>query len=368
MGGGAIGAAIAYGLAKNGQSVVVLDGEDTALRAARGNAGLVWYQFKGLGFQPYADISLEATKHWPDFADELAARSGITLHYEKPGGIELCANEVELEQVSAELEQLRKQSPGGHYDSQLIDRQALQEMIPALKLGADVAGAAYSPHDGMVYAPALLRALHTVILQLGCRIFPDHKVTAIEANGQSYVVRAGDRQFAAEKVVLAAGLGLAPLGELLDTPIPVTPERGQLIVTQSLPPVIRYPSGGIRQTPAGNLLLGTSNEDAGYDETVEVSVIQNIAAKWAHTFPDLENVGIVRTWAALRPMTPDGFPVYQELENHRGIFVVTSHSGITLASLNSGLVARWIIDGSASNDLAAFSLDRFDKARGESNV
>ena len=96
--------------------------------------------------------------------------------------------------------------------------------------------ASYSPHDGMVYAPALLRALHTAIQQLGCRILPNHKVTAIEANGQSYVVRAAEREFAAEKVVLAAGLGLAPLGELLGTPIPVTPERGQLIVTQSLPP------------------------------------------------------------------------------------------------------------------------------------
>ena len=116
------------------------------------------------------------------------------------------------------------------------------------------------------------------------------------------------------------------------------------------------------------MLLGTSNEDAGYNETVEVSVIQKIAAKWAHTFPDLENVGIVRTWAALRPMTPDGFPVYQELQNHRGVFIVTSHSGITLASLNSGLVARWIIDGSASTDLAAFNLDRFAKAREKSDV
>lgn len=85
IGGGLVGMAIAYGLARRGESVVVLDGADDALRAARGNFGLVWVQGKGASCPSYARWSLHSANRWQAFADELEARTGVSVGFERPG-------------------------------------------------------------------------------------------------------------------------------------------------------------------------------------------------------------------------------------------------------------------------------------------
>ena len=70
-GGGLIGLAVGYGLGRRGMSVLVLDEGDTALRAARGNFGLVWVQGKGAYYEPYADWTMRSSQLWPQLAEEL---------------------------------------------------------------------------------------------------------------------------------------------------------------------------------------------------------------------------------------------------------------------------------------------------------
>ena len=70
IGGGVVGTSIAYGLAKTGDRVVLLDEGDDAFRAARGNFGLVWVQGKGLGNPDYARWTLRAAAAWKAFGQE----------------------------------------------------------------------------------------------------------------------------------------------------------------------------------------------------------------------------------------------------------------------------------------------------------
>lgn len=359
IGGGAIGGAVGYGLAKLGKSVTILDEGDTGFRAARGNAGLIWYQLKGLGFQTYSELCLEATKLWADFADELEGRTKIDIHYSKTGGIELCRGDAQLRDVEEEIARFQAQSPTGTYDSEILDRQTVQEMMPKLTLGQHVVGAAYCPHDGQVYTPALLQALHSGFQSLGGDYKPNHKVTAIERNGSGYTIVAGDNRFSAEKVVVAAGLGLAKLGQMFGLSIPIRAQRGHIIVTESLEPMLSHPAAGMRQTPAGNFLLGATNEWAGFDETVEPEQLRKLATKWVETIPQFRDVMMIRSWAALRPIMPDGAPVYEEIASHPGLFVMSSHSGISLASINASSIADWVANGIERPDLRAFRLDRF---------
>lgn len=360
IGGGAIGAAIGYGLVKLGRSVTILDEGDNGFRAARGNAGLIWYQLKGLGFPAYSELCLEATEQWSPFAEELQANTGINLHYSQTGGIEICRSDAEFRELEADLKKFRDQSPNGRYDSELIDRQNLQKMMPQLKLGQHVVGGAFSPHDGQVYTPALLQALHEGFQSLGGEYLPGQKVTDVRRSGLSYTVTAGANDYSSEKVVLAAGLGLAKLSEYFGLSIPIKPQRGHIIVTEQLKPMLAHPAAGIRQTPAGNFLLGASKEWAGHDETVIPQMLKKISQKWVETIPLFKNVNMIRSWAALRPMMPDGGPVYQEIEESPGAYIMTSHSGISLASLNAGRIARWVAEGDKPIGLGAFSLDRFE--------
>ena len=359
IGGGNIGSAVGYGLVEQGVSVAVIDEGDIALRSARGNFGLVWFQGKGIGMQRYVEWCLEATQKWPNFAEALEDKTGIAINYRKPGGLELCYGEAGYAEHKQELDELRRQSENGKYDCELIDRKELQSLIPRMKLGPNIRGATFSPHDGHVNSLFLLRAMHTAIKLAGGRYFPGNAVIDIRRDGQFFTVQTQQDRFSAPKLVLAAGLGIPPLAAMLGMNIPVQPDRGQILVTERLRPVLPYPLSGIRQTAEGSLLFGASHESVGSNTTVTTEVIRNIAGRAAEGFPCLSSVRILRSWGALRPLTPDEFPIYHESETYPGAFVLTSHSGVSLASLYATHIPRWIVSGEQPYGFDVFDVRRF---------
>jgi glycine/D-amino acid oxidase-like deaminating enzyme len=76
----------------------------------------------------------------------------------------------------------------------------------------------------------------------------------------------------------------------------------------------------------------------------------------------LQNVRLVRMWAALRVYSPDGFPIYNESEAHPGAFVVTCHSGVTLAAAHAMRIAPWVMGAPMPDELPTFSARRFESA------
>ena len=360
IGGGNIGSATAYGLAERGLKVAMLDEGDIALRGARGNFGLVWYHGKGLGMQPYVEWCLQSTQKWPRFAETLEQKTGVHIGYHKPGGFFLCRSEAEYEEREQHIEGIRNQSRSGRYECEMIGRDELQKRITGMELGPSIVGASYSHHDGHVNPVLLLRAMHMAFKQAGGHYCPGTVATRIQHDGTRFQVQTPKGRFTAHKLVLAAGLGIPKLAAMLDMHIPVAPERGQILVTERMRPLLTYPISGIRQTDEGSFMFGTSNEPVGYNTQVTPDIIQNIARRASETFPCLANVRIVRSWAALRPLTPDKYPIYDESTTYPGAFVLTSHSGVSLASLYASDIARWIADGIKPDDFEHFRPGRFD--------
>jgi len=85
-----------------------------------------------------------------------------------------------------------------------------------------------------------------------------------------------------------------------------------------------------------------------------------LAKRAVDLFPKLAHAKLVRSWASLRIMAPDGIPIYQESPDHRGVFFVTCHSGITLAAAHSEFLTAWLTGAKNTPDLSAFSEARFD--------
>src|SRR5437588_7046803 len=111
VGGGLVGMAIAWGLARLGRRVAVLDEGDNAYRASRGNFALVWVQSKGSGMSEYALWTMQSSKLWPKFANELKAQTGLDVCYRNPGGLHLLLSEREFENRANALRRLHNQ-PG----------------------------------------------------------------------------------------------------------------------------------------------------------------------------------------------------------------------------------------------------------------
>lgn len=165
IGGGLVGAAIAWGLLDQGLSVVVLDEGDVALRASRGNFGLVWVQSKGARVHEYARWTRRSADLWTDFAARLSEETGVSPHYAKPGGLHFILSEDEDARVRAQHAQMQEVNGAAGYGAEMLDRQQLDALVPGL--GPDVISGSYGVHDGHANPLLLLRALHKGLAQRG---------------------------------------------------------------------------------------------------------------------------------------------------------------------------------------------------------
>ena len=142
--------------------------------------------------------------------------------------------------------------------------------------------------------------------------------------------------------------------------MPVSPLKGQIVVTERVRPFLEYVTHITRQTEEGGVMMGDSMEDAGFDVSSTVRVVRDIAARNLAVFPLLRDVNIVRMWAALRVMSPDGRPIYEESVTCPGAFSATCHSGVTLAGAHALELAPGIMRGVLPEAVATFGAGRFD--------
>jgi hydrogen cyanide synthase HcnC len=347
-----VGAAIAWGAQANGASVLLLDEGDVAYRAARGNFGLVWVQSKGAGMPPYAHWTRRSAALWTDLTARLHATTGIDTTLRQPGGLAFCLSDEEYEQREAMLHRMHNES--GDIGTRMLSRTEVRAMVRGL--GDEVTGASYCPIDGHANPLHLLRALHR---SLAGAYRPNRKVDGIDAAPHSFTVHSGAENYHAPRLLIAAGLGSRTLAPMAGLDMPVSPLQGQIIVTERVGKLLDYPSHLLRQTDEGTVMLGDSHEDVGYDVTTRVAVLKQIAERNLRIFPALKEASVIRMWAALRVMSPDGFPIYEQSARYPGAFAATCHSGVTLAGAHALALAPAILQGTLPDELSAFTGQRF---------
>jgi glycine/D-amino acid oxidase-like deaminating enzyme len=376
IGGGLVGSAIAYGLAGAKLKVALIDEGDVAFRAARGNFGLVWVQSKGVGAPHYQRWTRLSADEWPGLATELRMRTGIAVGHERPGGVHLCLGEAEFAARAEMMERMRREAGNFGFEYRMLDHREVADLLPGI--GPAVVGASYTPYDGHANPLNLLHALHKGFRDNGGRYFPHSRVEAADAAPGDFRIRlgvparsrlspgeiaqgwAGNEEIGAPKAVLAAGLGNAALAPLFGLSAPVKPQRGQILVTERTRPVLPMPTTTVRQTVEGGIMLGDSQEDVGFDTGQNPAVMKAIARRAVLSFPWLAELQIVRAWAALRVMPPDGLPIYDQSERVPGAFTANCHSGVTLAAAHARLLAPMIAKGALDPMLDRFSARRFD--------
>lgn len=358
IGGGLVGSAMAYGLRGRVGTIAVLDEGDVALRASRGNFGLVWLQSKGYGMGAYSRWTLGSTRLWPRLADQLREETGIDVALEQMGGLTPLMGDDEVEARLAWVQRLMAQPGVEPYAWKLLDHHQAAALVPGL--GRDVTGAIWTPHDGIVNPLKLLHAFHVAFKASGVSYLPHHGVASIALAGGMFHLATPQGSIRARKIVLAAGLRNGELGQQVGLHLPMAPQRGQIIVLERTRRLLGTPMVTLRQNDEGSWLVGDSQEDAGYAEHLTtLPVLATLAERAVRTLPALKDVRAVRAWSALRVRAQDGFPVYEQSTSHPGAFIVTCHSGVTLAATHAMTLAPMVADGALSAELAPFSTRRF---------
>lgn len=356
VGGGVVGLSVAWGLLKRGLKVTVIDGDDGSFRASRGNFGLVWVQSKGMKQPRYARWSQQSCRLWADFADELTDATGGNVGLVQDGGYDLHFSEETLQATVERYEEL-KAKLDGDYPYEVLRHNELRREEPAI--GPKVVGAILHHQDGHANPLRLLRALADDVRRQGGTVLNGKHVDRIDPKDGFAVHCSDGTTVNAAKVVLAPGLGAAKLGSQLGFLAPVRPQRGQVLITEKLPKLINRPSLITRQVDEGGVQIGATNEDVEYDDTVTIPGLAGLAARAIDAYPALAKAQLVRSWAALRVLAPDGLPIYQESQGLSGAFLVTCHSGITLAAAHARLLPDWLERSAAAPDLEVFSERRF---------
>jgi glycine/D-amino acid oxidase-like deaminating enzyme len=240
----------------------------------------------------------------------------------------------------------------------MLDRAAVAELLPGI--GPAVSGASFTRYDGHVNSLALLHALHQGFVAGGGTYLPNRTVGYAGVAPHEFVIGSGEDRVAAPRIVLAAGLGNAELAPLFGLSAPVRPQRGQILVTERAGRVLAMPTTTVRQTLEGGIMIGDSQEDVGFDTGQRPVVMAAMAQRAARSFPWLAELQVVRAWAALRVMPPDGVPIYDQSEAFPGAFTANCHSGVTLAGAHALLFAPMVAAGALDPALAPFSARRFD--------
>jgi glycine/D-amino acid oxidase-like deaminating enzyme len=356
IGGGVVGLSVAWGLLSRGRSVTVIDGGDGSFRASRGNFGLVWVQSKGMKQPRYARWSQQSAAAWQEFADELRSNTGHHIPLEQKGGYDLHFSEETLAATVAKYEVLKAQLDG-NYPFEVLGHNELHNEEP--EIGPKVIGAILHHQDGHANPLKLLKALADDVRRKGGRVLNGKTVKSVSRNQNFRILCSDGTIIEAAKTVLCAGLGAVALGPKMGFKAPIRPQRGQVLITEKLPKFMNRPSLIARQVDEGGIQIGVTNEEVGFDDQVTVDGIAGVAAKAIAVYPALAKAQLVRSWGALRVLSADGLPIYQQSAEMPGAYLVSCHSGITLAAAHARFLPEWLEQTNTAPDLEVFSEDRF---------
>lgn len=359
IGAGVTGSSIAYGLSKNSNaSIGIVDAYDNTYRASVGNYGLTWMQSKGYGQEFYAQLSEQVSYDWDEFKDEIEKNSGYDLEYVKSGGLTFCQNEKEFLALEKKITNLNSYYKNENSKTVMLKHDELKEIYP--NLGDSIYGASYNKQDGYLNPLILLKAQLKLAQDLGVKSINNFCTKTLEKSENIYTIKAEDgRILKTKQLVLAAGLSNMPLAKQLNINVPLYPQKGHILVAQKMPKLDLIPCFNVRQTKDGTLLIGVSNEDIGFDISIDELKVSNILKKATSILPMLKDINLIRSWASLRIIPKDGKPIYDSINN--SLHIITTHSAITLAPLHCNEVSKSILKGQMPDNLKDFSLKRFEQ-------
>jgi glycine/D-amino acid oxidase-like deaminating enzyme len=350
IGAGVIGCSIAYYLARRGASVIVIESNDIGAGVSSATLGQVWVQRK----EPaeYMELNLLSSK----LHAELAKTFDEDVELRQYGGLSIYLDEASFQKQLGCMERLNQTSEN-HQARALTPVQA-RELEP--DISSDIVGAIFGPHDGEVNPIKLVFNLARNARKLGVSFLthtPANRVNRDEGGVTGVDTPLGF--ICAKAVVVTAGINSAQLVEMLGIDMPMVSERGQILVTEAIRKVLRYPADNTRQMERGNILLGTTYETNIVDKTTSIEGTKKIAIDSVRRFPVLKNVNIIRHFAGVRALPKDGKPYLGAVKQIPGLYVATSHSGITLAPVHGKVISELIMDGKTDIPLENYRPDRF---------
>ncbi|MFN3259120.1 MAG: NAD(P)/FAD-dependent oxidoreductase [Pikeienuella sp.] len=352
IGAGIIGAAFAHALARKGASVTVVEAARPAGGATAKSFG--WINANYVQTPAYLRLRLDALEAWRRAAPVIgpALRWGGSLAWEA-GGAEL---QAQAEGIAA----------AGH-EARLIGREEFARLEPDVADPPELC--LHCPTEGAADPVAATEALLAAAVALGAeRMVGCRALGFLTEGGLIAGVETDFGPLPADRVVVAAGVGSEALLESAGVRLPMENRVGLILHTRPLPPVLRHlvltPEIHFRQEADGRIVAGELYSGGGAHEGMIDREPRALAALMLETLrrrlPGVAGVEQGAVMLGLRPTPADGLPILGPARGAEGLYLATTHSGVTLAPLLGEIGAAEIVDGEEDARLAPFRLARFN--------
>jgi glycine oxidase len=355
LGGGVIGLTMAYFLAEERVRVEIVDKGDLGQEASWAGAGMIPPAGNPrLTTTPYDELLSRSSEMFREFTLDLSDRSGIDSGYRGSAAIALL-DENDTETVATWRQR--------EICAELLDEATMHRMEPGLNRRFQ--SGYLLPDYAQVRNPRLVKSLIAACESWFVNFRPGCPVLGFERTGNRITaVQTATGKLTAEKIVIATGAWseslLAPLGCSLG----IRPVRGQIALLNTRWPVVwkilevgkRYivPRGD------GRVLIGSTEEDAGFDKHTTAAAIRGLLDFALDLAPVLADAMVERTWAGLRPGSPDGMPFLGAVPGLNNLFVASGHfrAGIQLSPITGLLMKQLLLGQKLSMPIEAFAPQR----------
>jgi len=374
IGGGLIGCATAYYLARGGARVALLERGELNREASGQNAGSLHFQLEfrmivegeaiAEQFALSLPLCLEAQQRWATLEEELGEPVGLHL----AGGLMVAETAEEI----AALRQKSALENRNGLETSILDGDEARAIAPYLS--PTVQAACWCPTEGHASPRLVGPAFAAAAARLGASIRPRTEVTGLAPVGSGWrVALRNGEQLDAGSVVVAAGVWSGQVTAMAGMPLPLVGHPLTIFATAPAPPLVDHlvqHAGqrlSLKQTSEGNVLvgggwpsrlLGAAGDDLSRRPALVLGSITGSAAIAARVVPAVASLSAIRIWTGVAGVTPDNVPLLGELAGLPGLFVATGGAGFTLGPTLAQLTADLVLEGAT-----AFPLETFSPAR-----
>lgn len=365
IGGGIIGVATAYFLAKKGVSVCVVEKNVVGQQSSGRAAGNICQSHRPPADLPIVTRSIEI---W----EELSAESKIDIEFRRHGNIRLAVNEDHARSLKAMVEREQKCGLSCRYISREETRTIVPEVADHVYLGS-----VYTPTDGSAEPFKSTWLIADEARRQGAVIMENLEVKGFDIeNGRITAVRTTGGRIPCKTAVNTAGAWSAQIGAMAGVHIPVEVKLSHLFVTEALPPILDPVLstdlfGYFRQTLSGNVLIGYAAKSvAGYETKVSREALKTAMNRASIIIPRLQKASIIRAFTGFTSWTPDSLPIIGPAPGIEGLFLACAFCGMGFSDgpAVGETVSQFLTEGKTALPIAAFGPERFNKAPEVSNV
>lgn len=359
VGGGAVGCATAYFLAKEGIDVVLLEKESVACAASGYAMGLLSPFASSDIPAPLVALSLNGFLMHRDLAGELRQATGIDYHAHAQDSIYLAGSDQEI--TSLETIAYRSSQVDGITHNWLdgTDIVKLEPRISkSMTKGLIVQGA------WLLEAYNYTQALYVGAQKYGAQFY-ECEVSGLKACGNQIEIETNGDNIQANTVVLAMGPWTGMVEEWLKVPVPVYPLKGQILRMDLPGPTMNHSlhhnSNYAGPKADGLVWIGTTEERVGFDDQISHESRNQIIRDVATFLPSVLDGNLVRQTACLRPVTPDGLPIIGQVPGWDNVYLSTGagRKGIILSPSMGIMTANLVLGKDNKIPLDIFSPERF---------